>query len=132
MAPADVVRELYRRFGGGDVDGALALYGADATLEIVGERTDVPYFGRWSGHAGLREFYALVAETTDVQEYVPEQWIETASGVIVIGHEAVTVKASGKSYRSPWIAVFRFEGDRIASVREFFDTATMARAFRAD
>jgi ketosteroid isomerase-like protein len=113
MGDADVVRELFRRFGDGGLDTALDLISEDAVFEVPGEMSAEPDV--YKGHAGARRYFAgfddlldhLVFEPLEIEEGdgAVTAWIRfsgrgVTSGIDVEQYAAVNVwLADGKIVR---------------------------------
>ena len=61
---------------------------------------------------------------------VPHELIANADTVVALGEYSGTYKATGKSFRAPFVHVWKFSGDRVASFRQHTDTAVIQRALR--
>jgi ketosteroid isomerase-like protein len=113
MGDADVVRELFRRFGDGGLGTALDLISEDAVFEVPGEMSAEPDV--YKGHAGARRYFAgfddlldhLVFEPLEIEEGdgAVTAWIRfsgrgVTSGIDVEQYAAVNVwLADGKIVR---------------------------------
>ena len=113
MGDADVVRELFRRFGDGGLDTALDLISEDAVFEVPGDMSAEPDV--YKGHAGARRYFAgfddlldhLVFEALEIEEGdgAVTAWIRfsgrgVTSGIDVEQYAAVNVwLADGKIVR---------------------------------
>jgi ketosteroid isomerase-like protein len=129
-----LVKSIYAAFGAGTGDNlkVLDLVTEDIDWMLVGKRDDVPYAGQFTGHEGVREFYRIVIENTEVIEFVQEEFMEYEDKVIVLGHEHVKAKATGRSWKSPWIHVFWIRDGLCCKLREWYDTAEMMKAFEGE
>lgn len=50
--------------------------------------------------------------------------------VLSLGHERVIATKTGKEFETDWIQYFTFRDGKLARVREFYDTARMAEAYK--
>jgi ketosteroid isomerase-like protein len=50
--------------------------------------------------------------------------------VLALGNERVAVRATGKIFETEWAHLFTMQDGKIVKLREYYDTATMAAAFR--
>lgn len=129
----EIVKNIYNAFGAGKGDNleVLNFVTDDISWELVGKREDVPYAGEFKGFDGVREFYRLVIETTEVIEFRQDEFMTTEDKVIVLGFEHIRAKATGKEWKSPWIHVFWIRDGKCCKLREWYDTASMSEAFRS-
>jgi uncharacterized protein len=127
-----LVKSIYNGFGAGkgNFNDVLNLITDDVSWMLVGKRDDVPYAGEFTGHEGVKKFYETVLETTDVIMFIYEEFMAAGDKVIVLGHEHIKVKATGREWKSPWIHVFWIRDGKCCKLREWYDTASMAEAFK--
>ena len=57
----------------------------------------------------------------------PDRSIDGGDEVVVLGRYGGTMKHSGATLDAPFCHVYRIEGDRITSFRQFTDSAQWAR-----
>jgi ketosteroid isomerase-like protein len=126
-----VVLDLYAAFGRGDVPAILGVLSTDVDWYFVGRPEDIPFAGRRHGHAQMVEFFTAIGQTVDVLEFGPREMLACEDKVLVLGHERVRVRATERVFESDWAHVYTIESGKIVRLREFYDTATIAAAFRA-
>jgi hypothetical protein len=131
-ANVQVVEQLYTAFGGGDVAGILGVLSEDVDWLFVGRPEDVPFAGPRHGHQQMIEFFTIVGQTADVLAFGPSEIIAFDDKVLVLGHERVRVRATDKIFETDWAHLFTIEDGKIVRLREFYDTATIAEAYRGD
>jgi ketosteroid isomerase-like protein len=125
-----LVQSLYAAFGRGDIDGIVAMTTPDVTIGLDGRPQDVPILGHHKGHAGVRDFFRILAETHDITSFTPEQFYADADKVFVLGRYGWTMKRSGRSGESEWLHVWTIRNGRISAGRSLNDTALLAEAWR--
>jgi ketosteroid isomerase-like protein len=125
-----LVQSLYAAFGRGEIATIINAIAPDATWEMVGRAGDFPTFGRRQGPAGVKEFFGLVGSNLDFSEFAPKEFYAAEDRVFALGHYTMTVKKTGKTLASDWIHIFAIRGGKIASFREFLDTASAVEAYR--
>jgi ketosteroid isomerase-like protein len=131
-ASIGIVQEAYGAFGKGDIPGVIALLAPDVLWESVGNPADFPALGPKRGTAAVEAQFRLLGSLLSFQSFEPKQFF--ASGpdtVFVLGHYDRTVIKTGRTANSDFVHVFVIRGGKIASYREFQDTATLADAWRA-
>jgi len=119
MASADQLRKAHERYPqlvtGGDLEGILALYAEDATIEDpIGSELQ-------RGHDAIRAFYAPVLGSTALKQAGP---------ACVAGHESampiVALIGPEGQQALDIISVLRFNDDgRIASMRAYWSMDAM-------
>jgi ketosteroid isomerase-like protein len=132
MSQANIatVQNLYAAFSRGDIDTIIDACLPDVEWESGGRKEDFPVFGARKGKAEVQDFFRIVAETQDFDEFSPRDFYADRDKVFVLGRYALTLKKNGQKAASDWIHVLTFRGGKVASFREFTDTATFAQAYR--
>ena len=125
-----VVHQLYTAFGRGDMPGILDTLAEDIDWLFVGRPEDVPFAGHRRGHEQMEEFFGIVGETVEPLEFGPREVMSFDDKVLALGHERVRVKATDRVFETDWAHLFTLSNGKIVRLREFYDTATMAEAFR--
>lgn len=124
-----IVLDLYAAFGRGDIPAILGLLAEDVDWHFVGRPEDIPFAGHRHGHDQMVEFFAAIGRTVEVIEFGPREITACEDKVVVLGHERVRVRATGRTFETDWAHLFTVREGRIARLREFYDTATVAAAF---
>jgi hypothetical protein len=124
-----VVQDLYAAFGRGDMPGLLNLLDEMVDWHFNGRPEDIPFGGRWQGRAGMMDFFRAVGETCEVLAFGPDEVIALGEHVLALGHERIRVRATGREFETDWAHLFMVQDGQIVRVREFYDTAVMAKAF---
>lgn len=125
-----VVQELYAAFGRADMPAILTLLDEQVDWYFVGRPQDVPFAGQRQGHQQMIDFFVTIAETCEVLEFGPHEVIPMGDHVLVLGHERVLVKSTNRLFETDWAHLFTVRQGKIVRLREFYDTATMANAFK--
>ena len=127
-----VVQDLYAAFGRGDLPGLVALLDENVDWHFNGRPDDIPFAGQWLGRGKMMDFFKTVAETCEVLEFGPNEVLVFDEHVLALGHERVRARVSGREFESNWAHLFSVQNGRVVRLREFYDTAAMAEAFRSD
>jgi ketosteroid isomerase-like protein len=125
-----LVQQTYAAFGQGDLPGVLNNMAEDITWES-GYTTQVPFAGQWRGHEQILKFFATLNNTLDVQDFRIDDMISQGDTVIALGHEAARIKATGSEYRNEWVHVWKVKQGKVAEIKTYNDTATVAAAFQS-
>jgi ketosteroid isomerase-like protein len=123
------VKEAYAAFQRGDVAAILALLTDDVTWELPGP-AEIPYAGLRRGHDGAGEFFRRLAEADEVQVFEPRRFLADGDLVVVLGRYEARVRATEKSAKTDWVHAFEFRDGKVASWREYYDSAEYAQAYR--
>lgn len=114
----DVVKQVYERFGEGDIDGFLDLCAEDIEWVVNGPDSLEKCRG-YKGIAGVRDFLSILDRTWTFSSFAPREFIAGSNKVVVLGEETGTDKATGQAFENRWAHVFTVRGGRIVTFREF-------------
>ena len=70
--------------------------------------------------------------TLEPLEFVPHEIMSFDDKVLVLGHEQVRARANDSVLETDWAHPFTLRAGKLARLREFYDTATIAQAFGGD
>ncbi|MFB7629512.1 nuclear transport factor 2 family protein [Streptomyces sp. NPDC056149] len=126
----DVVNELLKRIGEGDVPAVVELFADDADWEIPGDPEIVPWVGRRTV-AGIPGFFRTMGELTDRELFDVERVVVDGPNAVLIGRARVVVRSTGKTIDTPFAVdiVVNPEG-RISRYYMFEDSWGVAQAVR--
>ena len=125
-----VVQDAYAAFGRGDIPTLLGYMTDDIHWQpVIGTGRHVPFSGERKGKASVAEFFKQVAESEDFQQFEPREFVAQGDKVVTIGHYRAVTKATGKSFESDFVMVFTLRGGKVATFREFTDSAGINAAF---
>lgn len=125
-----VVQDLYTAFGQGDLPAILAVLDEEVDWFFNGRSSDIPFAGHRQGHQQMIAFFATVAETCEVQAFGPHEMLTCGEYVVSLGSERVLVRATGRVFETEWVHLFTIRNGKIVRLREYYDTAVMAEAFK--
>lgn len=129
-ANIQTVSRIYAAFGEGDIPTILNLLADDVDWLFQGSSEDVPFAGHFHGREEVAHFFRIVGETADPERFEPHEFIAKDAHVVVLGSERVRAKATGRIFETGWVHVVTLDAGKVVRVREFYDTAAMAAAFR--
>lgn len=127
-SPADTIKSLYAAFAHGDVPTVLAALAPNVSWT---EAEGFPYGGTYIGPDTVLEnvFMKLGSEWNGFAA-VPHEFIAEGGTVVALGDYSGTFKATGKSFKAPFAHVWKFDGGRVVSFRQYTDTAIVQQAIR--
>jgi ketosteroid isomerase-like protein len=122
---SDALRERYRRFSEGDLEGALDMWSDDFVWE-GSTAPELPGSGRHEGKGRAIEVLQQAVGAWDEFVLSADEFIEQGDTVVVLGH---TDLAKGdRSQRLPVVHVWRYRGDdEICRLQILTDTLESAR-----
>jgi ketosteroid isomerase-like protein len=122
------IKSIYAAFARGDIPSVL---GAMTTSFSWTEPEGNPYAGTYVGpDAVLQGVFMKLGTEWDGFAVVPQEFIAEANTVVTLGEMSGTYKATGKSFKTPFVHVWRFSADRLQSFSAHMDTLVYQRALR--
>lgn len=125
----DVVRKAYDAFQHGDIDRLLSYCAPDIDWRLP-QVPNIAFSGERHGREQVRDFFRQLAESQDVDDFRPLEYIAQRDKVAVMGQYSWSVKGSGEHYTSDWMHVFTVKNGLIQQFVEFTDTYQAAIAYQ--
>jgi ketosteroid isomerase-like protein len=117
------IRELYRAMREQDDAAFIALCADDLVWQ---HSAGFPGGSTWYGAAAVIEHvFRANSRRWTVFTFTPDEWIESADRVVVLGHYSGTHAESGRAMRAAVAHVYDVRAAKIARFRMFADTKTM-------
>ncbi len=126
----DVVQKTYEAVGRGDIPAVLDLLTDDVEWTLQGPSA-IPFAGTRHGREGVAEFFSLLGETIEFQQFEPREFVAQGDTVAVVGYERNLIKPTGRTFEQEWVHVYTLRDGKIAKHRAFEDTAAYVVAFDA-
>jgi ketosteroid isomerase-like protein len=126
----EVVQGTYEAVGRGDIPALLDLLTADVQWTFQGPSV-IPFAGTRRGREGVAEFFSLVGENLEFQEFEPREFVAQGDTVVVLGFERSLVKLTGRTFKQEWAHVYKLRDGKVAEFLALEDTAAHADAFDA-
>src|SRR5678815_2962055 len=102
-----VVQDAYAAFGRGDIPALLSHMTDDIRWQpVIGTARHVPFSGERIGKAGVAEFFKVVAETEDFEQFEPREFVAQGDKVVALGHYRAVTKTTGKAFGADFVMVF--------------------------
>ena len=96
----DIVKEVYSRFGEGDMDGFLNLC-ADDIEWVVNGPAALEKCKAFRGREGVQEFLNILGESWEFSSFTPREFISDGQTVVVLGEESGKGCAGRRLDRAP-------------------------------
>lgn len=133
MSNTEFIKNMYATIGQGDMISLKKDFLAENVDWLsVGTSPDNPLAGVKSGSQAAVAYFVLAEELVEVLEFGQHEFVEMGNALVVLGFEKVRVKATGKHWETEWVHIYTIENGKIIRQREFFDTAAIVAAFKAD
>jgi uncharacterized protein len=126
----DVVQQGYEAFGRGDIPAVLELLTDDVVWTEQGPSV-IPFAGTFRGREGIAEFFTLLDETLEFEQFEPRKFVGQGDTVVVVGYERSLAKPTGRTFEQEWAHVYTLRDGKIATGLFIEDTATMVDALSA-
>jgi hypothetical protein len=123
------VEQLYLSFERRDIAGVLGTLNDDIDWLFYGPDI-IPFAGHYNGRAEVEQFFHKALTHIEFLEFEPQEFFVTPHYVLVQGREKCRAKATGRVWETNWAHVFTLEAGRISKMREYYDTAAIADAFK--
>jgi uncharacterized protein len=126
-----VVQQGYEAFGRGDIPAVLELLTDDVVWTEQGPSV-IPFAGTFRGREGIAEFFSVLDETIEFEQFEPRKFVGQGDTVVVVGYERSLAKQTGRKFEQEWAHVYTLRDGKIATGLFIEDTATMVDALSAD
>lgn len=120
----ETVKNVYAGLARRDIEAVLRLYAAD--VEVT-QSAELPWGGRFVGHAGVREFFARLTGLVD-SAVTLERFIDAGEHVVALGRTRGVVRASGAAFDVPLAHVYTLRGGVVVQVHNMIDDPPMLAA----
>lgn len=128
MTNLQTIQALYAGFATGDMPAILANMAPDIAWT---EAEGYPYAGTFHGpQAIVNGVFIKLATEWDGYQAVPERYVSEGDDVIALGHYSGTYKATGKSFRAPFVHAWTLQGGKIVRFVQYVDTVLVQRALQ--
>ena len=81
-----MVQQIYAAVGRGDISAILDALADDVNWLLPGP-ADIPVTGKFHGRKQVAQFSATVAETVEIEQFVPQEFIAQGDKVVVLWFE---------------------------------------------
>lgn len=123
-----LVRGFYEAIGNRDLERAMGLMSTDVEIHFPGPAV-IPFAGTFRGHAGVEQFFGSLLASSDQVSFDVRDIIADGDRAVALGHEELTAKSTNRSWETDWAMLWQVDGERIARLQEFHETAAIATAF---
>ena len=126
MSNLETVRDIYRRFGQGDIPGMLARFHADAEWRLAESHPYSPDGAAWVGPEAIaRKFFMRAGRDWDGFTLTPERWHDAGETVVLECRYGGIYRPTGKRLDAQACHVWAVRDGKIARFQQFIDTAQL-------
>ncbi|MBE0565172.1 MAG: nuclear transport factor 2 family protein [Krumholzibacteria bacterium] len=123
-----LIRRVYAALAAGDVQTVLDLFASD--IHWV-EAEGFPYGGLYIGpEQVLENVFAKLGTEWEGFAAVPSEYVAERDMVVAMGTYSGTYKATGKSFKTPMVHVWRVRDGSIVEFHQHTDTAVVLRSMQ--
>lgn len=130
QANIDLAKEGYAAFLRGDIPRLLELMTDDIEWVLHTPAEASPTGGIYRGKPALADWFRKLAEHYEFDTFSPDEFIASGDKVVVLGHEAVRVKATGRRGEFDWVHIFTYRQGKLARFDGFLDSYTEAQLWK--
>jgi ketosteroid isomerase-like protein len=128
MEYGKLVESIYTAFAQQDTRYILDQLGEDVEWVVFGP-SSIPFAGTWYGRENVGRFFATIRSTQKHSRIAITEIIATGKTVVATIRYSGIVIATGRRFDTSAVQVFTFRGGRVASFRDYFDTAQVEAAY---
>ncbi|MEU8825444.1 nuclear transport factor 2 family protein [Streptomyces sp. NPDC048636] len=125
-----VVNEFYRLLGSGEIDRLGELFADKIDWDIYGAE-EVPWTGRRTTREQAIEFFRALPGHLQPEDFAVSHILVDGTDAVALGAMRHIVKATGKTFASPFAFHFTVENGKITRYVTFEDSLALAQAFEA-
>lgn len=124
----EIVENVMGHVAAGRVDDAADLFATEVDFRIA-HAEGIPWIPPVRTRDDLREFFALLGSQLSTQEFDIEKTLSDEQDVLLIGHMRDTIRASGRSFRTPFVIRMTVENGLVVRYHVFEDSHAVAAAY---
>jgi len=124
-----IVQEIYANFLRGDVGAVLDVLADDVEWFIPGP-AEIPYAGPRRGRQAVAEFFSVLVEAVEFEQFEPRQYVAQGDTVVAIGQDRRRAKSTGRVIEMAWAMVWKLRDGKVTGFRSYEDSFDAAAAFR--
>lgn len=130
----DIVTDYLDRIGALDFDGAARYLADDAVMMVPFAPSGVELPPLAGKQKILDQMRATMVRLFVRMQFTVDAWYDVANSEVLIAeyHSVCPLKGGAGEYRNSYVGVFRFDHEKIALHKEYFDPTRLAALARAD
>lgn len=97
---------------------------ADGPVDIL------PWAGTHRGREGVANWFKVLNEAMEYQQFDPREFIAQGDTVVVLYHASGRARSTGRSFESDIIRLYTVRDGKLVRVRSYYNTAAYVAALR--
>ena len=127
-----IVRDTYAAFGRGDIPALLTHVDEYVEWEaVIGAAAHVPTAGKRVGKNMVKEFFQILGDTVEFDQFEAEEFVAQGDDVVVLGRYAGRARSTGRGFTERWAMAMTVRHGKIVRFREYVSTSRIDAAFDA-
>ncbi|NUS72034.1 MAG: nuclear transport factor 2 family protein [Corynebacteriales bacterium] len=127
MDTRETVAEFLQRRASGDIDRIMEMVAEPADFRSFGTPV-APWLGTFTGRTKAREFFTRLFAGTQAKGATVDAILVDGAEAVVLGDLAVTVVATGRTYKSPFVLRLTVRDGKIVRHHVFEDSLALHQA----
>lgn len=126
----DIAKSLYASFRRQDAESVLDLFADDAILHGPTTSKEIlPWGGTYNGRKGVEQFFKLLGEGLDIEQFDIIDFITEREKVVVLGFIRGKARMTLKPFETYFAHIIRIDRNngKIVEFRVFNDSASLAQ-----
>jgi uncharacterized protein len=123
-----IIQQAFDDFAKGNIPAIIETLADDVrwgSFKVPGAAMSGNFFGK----EGVQEFFKHLDEQIKYSVFEPREFIVQGDSIVVLGHQAGSVKSTGKSFDHDWCFSFKMKNGKVQSYFAFTDSYEQAKAF---
>ncbi|WP_298927901.1 nuclear transport factor 2 family protein [uncultured Ramlibacter sp.] len=110
--PTEIAKQAYAAFAQKNMPALFALLAEDVEWQHMAlPETGTPYGGTYKGKPQVAWFYAKLAESLEIIEFEPREYLEGPNHVTIIGRSKARALPDGAVHETAWVQVAVLDSD---------------------
>jgi ketosteroid isomerase-like protein len=124
-----LVEDVYASYQRGDIAALLNQLTEDVSWFVPGPKEVVPFLGQRQGKDQVKQFFLLLADSQEPEQFEPRELIAQGDQVVSLGHYRWRVKSTGRKFEADFAHVFTVRNGKVAQFHEYTDTLAAVNAY---
>jgi ketosteroid isomerase-like protein len=126
----DTIKQLYAAFGRRDLTAVFDGLAEDVEWYLPGPPAIVPFAGLRRGKQQVAEFFKVLSETLEFEQFEVDEFVAQADKVVVLGRSRDRMKSTGRVIENRWAALWEIRDGKVTKYHVYEDTAAFVEALK--